>query len=179
VIARGAQPHVWPAPVEVRARWTELDIAGPPVGPELRAAGLAEQAVLVAGALGRNVDVLTVSGARASASYENGRVHVRLAAGDPLDEVVLRSYAIGAAHMALGWVLSEGLAVDDEGDVHDLTIRSFGILRASEMPPIDVEILPDDAPAREGSTDAVFGAVAAAVWLANGCPDKFPIAVRT
>ena len=57
------------------------------------------------------------------------RVTVRVAAGDPLDEVVLRSYAIGAAHMALGWVLTEGLAVDPEtGEVHDLTIRSFGIL---------------------------------------------------
>ena len=55
----------------------------------------------------------------------------------PLDEVVLRSYCIGAAHMALGWVTSEGLAVDDDGDVIDLTIRSFGILRAADMPPVD------------------------------------------
>ena len=72
------------------------------------------------------------------------RVHVRVAAGDPLDEIVLRSYAIGAAHMALGWVLTEGLAVDPEtGEVHDLTIRSFGILRAKDTPPIDVEIVDD------------------------------------
>ena len=28
--------------------------------------------------------------------------------------------------MAIGWVTSEGLAVDDDGDVLDLTIRSFG-----------------------------------------------------
>ena len=71
-------------------------------------------------------------------------MHVRVAAGDPLDEVVLRSYAIGAAHMALGWVLTEGLAVDPEtGEVHDLTIRSFGILRAKDTPPIDVEIVDD------------------------------------
>ncbi len=72
------------------------------------------------------------------------RVHVRVAAGDPLDEVVLRSYAIGAAHMALGWVLTEGLAVDAQtGEIHDLTIRSFGILRAKDTPPIDVEIVDD------------------------------------
>ena len=59
-------------------------------------------------------------------------VEVRLAAGDPLDEVVLRSYAIGAAHMALGWVLTESIAVDPStGEVHDLTIRSFGIIRAA------------------------------------------------
>ena len=58
-------------------------------------------------------------------------VHVRVRCGDPLDEVVLRSYCTGAAHMALGWVRSEGLAVDDDGVPVDLTIRSFGILRAS------------------------------------------------
>ena len=58
----------------------------------------------------------------------------------PLDEVVLRSYVTGAAHMALGWVTSEALAVDAAGQVHDLTIRSFGILRAVDTPPIEVDI---------------------------------------
>ena len=58
---------------------------------------------------------------------------MRVDAGDPLDDVVLRSYAIGATHMALGWVLTEGLAVDPEtGEVLDLTIRSFGIIRAKD-----------------------------------------------
>ncbi len=32
-----------------------------------------------------------------------------------LDEVVLRSYCIGATHQALGWVRSEGIAVDGDG----------------------------------------------------------------
>jgi aerobic-type carbon monoxide dehydrogenase small subunit (CoxS/CutS family) len=178
VIARGGAPCAWPAPVDVTAQWTEVDVVGPPVGPELRAAGLAEQAMLVAGALGRNVDVVTPSGARASASCEDGRVRVRLAAGDPLDEIVLRSYAIGAAHMALGLVLSEGLAVDEEGNIHDLTIRSFGILPASKMPAIDVEVVADDAPPRARATDAVFGAVAAATWLAHGFPDSVPFRAR-
>ena len=63
-------------------------------------------------------------------------MHVRVRCGDPLDDVVLRSYCTGAAHMALGWVRSEGLAVDGDGVPVDLTIRSFGILRASEMPPV-------------------------------------------
>ncbi len=40
---------------------------------------------------------------------------------------------------ALGWVTSEGLAVDEAGEVHDLTIRSFGILRAKDMPRVVVE----------------------------------------
>ena len=86
---------------------------------------------------------------------------MRVAAGDPLDDVVLRSYSIGAAHMALGWVLTEGITVDpDTGEVHDLTIRSFGVIRAKDTPPIDVEIVDDAGPALPRSSDAVFAAVA-------------------
>ena len=79
--------------------------------------------------------------------------------------------------MALGWVTSEGIAVDDEGEPLDLTIRSFGVLRAVDTPPITVEIEPDDRPPRNG-TDAVFAAVAAATWVAQGCPPTFPTGVK-
>ncbi len=183
VVARGAgTPRLWPVVdgLEVRARWTEVDVPGPPVSADLRAVGLAEQAVLVAGALGRDVEVVTPSGARSTAvvQVERGkvvRVAVTIAAGDPLDEIVLRSYAIGAAHMALGWVTSEGLAVDAAtGEIHDLTIRSFGVLRPAEMPSVEVTIVDDHAPARAHSTDAVFAAVAAATWNALGRPVTFP-----
>jgi aerobic-type carbon monoxide dehydrogenase small subunit (CoxS/CutS family) len=187
VVARGASPRIWPVPegVELRATWREVDVPGPLVTNDARASGLAEQAVLVAGALGRDVDVVTPSGARASATVgvRDGlieRIGVRVDAGDPLDETVLRSYAIGAAHMALGWVCTESLAVDpDTGDVHDLTIRSFGVIRAKNVPAVDVEIVADDAPPRERSSDAVFAAVAAATWNAlaraeGKRPDTFP-----
>ena len=97
---------------------------------------------------------------------------MRVAAGDPLDEVVLTSYAIGAAHMALGWVLTEGIAVDpDTGEVHDLTIRSFGIIRAKDMPPVHVEIVDDPGAPLGGASDAVFAAVAAATWNAVSAAD--------
>ena len=76
--------------------------------------------------------------------------------------------------MALGWVRSEGLAVDDTGVPVDLTIRSFGILRASEVPPILVSIAPDDSAPVNGS-DAVFAAVAAAAWRAAGHPQRWPV----
>ncbi len=211
VVARGglsAFAREWPTPYAcaMRSSWTEADVAGPPVGTELRAVGLAEHAVLVEAAfeaagvdrssllrdeISRTVALDTCveapggacAGARVEVDAATGaitRIEVRVAAGDPLDEVVLRSYATGAAHMALGWVCTEAVAVDPTtGEVHDLTIRSFGIVRAKDVPPIDVTIVPDDRPARPCASDAVFGAVAAAVWnaltRAEGVrPDTFP-----
>jgi CO/xanthine dehydrogenase Mo-binding subunit len=76
--------------------------------------------------------------------------------------------------MALGWVRSEGLAVDDAGVPVDLTIRSLGILRAAEMPEVDVEIVPDVGEPVNGS-DAVFAAVAAAAWRHAGHPPRWPV----
>ena len=155
----------------------EVDVAGPPTSAALRAAGWAEAAVLTAGARGEVGWIEAPDGGRATATMVDGVVRVSLDAGRPLDEVVLRSYAIGAAHMALSWVCSEGLAVDDDGEVHDLTVRSFGILRASEMPEVDVRIAASSADPVNGS-DAVFAAVAAAAWLDQGCPPEWPTGHR-
>ncbi|HYU39877.1 MAG TPA: 2Fe-2S iron-sulfur cluster-binding protein [Acidimicrobiia bacterium] len=196
---------VTPYHVNVDQRWDAVPVAGPPVATHLRGVGSAEPAVLVEGALeeagvdraaivrdNRVAAVLldscasvgggAVAGARVHLDGAGAlaRVEVRVAAGDPLDDVVLRSYAIGGTHMALGWVLSEGIAVNpDTGGVHDLTIRSFGVIRAKDTPPIDVTILDDDGPPRPRSSDAVFAAVAAAAWnavtRADGArPDAFP-----
>jgi hypothetical protein len=128
----------------------------------------------------RTVLVASPSGARAAAEVaDDGSIAVRVEAGDPLDAVVLRSYCIGAAHMALGWVTSESLAVGADGEIGDLTIRSFGIRRAADTPPVEVEIVagapigrPDDTPVN--GSDAVFAAVAGAVWLHQGCPPSWP-----
>ena len=61
--------------------------------------------------------------------------------------------------------------------MHDLTIRSFGIVRAADTPAIEVEIEPDTGPPVNGS-DAVFAAVAAALWVDRGCPPDLPDTVR-
>ena len=61
--------------------------------------------------------------------------------------------------------------------MHDLTIRSFGVLRAVDTPPIEVEVVPGDGPAGAGA-DAVFVAVAAAAWLHLGCPVDWPTGAR-
>jgi xanthine dehydrogenase small subunit len=167
----------------------EVDVPGPPTSSALRAAGWAEALVLLAATPGSGsecgdgwgkVGARSPEGAEAVAEVVLGdepRVAVRVAAGEPLDEVVLRSYCLGATHMALGWACTEALAVDAAGEVHDLTIRSFGILRAADTPPIDVEVVPGDAPPVNGS-DAVFAAVAAATWLAQGRPATWPTGTR-
>lgn len=153
----------------------EVDVAGPPTSSSIRAAGWAEAAVLLAGVRGEpEVSVVDpAGGSSATARVEGGRIVVSVDAGEVLDGPVLRSYAIGAAHQALGWVTSEGLAVDADGEVHDLTIRSFGVLRAVDTPPIDVELVAGEGPAVRGG-DAVFAAVAGAVWVAQGCPPDWP-----
>ncbi|MGI8755695.1 MAG: 2Fe-2S iron-sulfur cluster-binding protein [Acidimicrobiales bacterium] len=152
---------------------TEVDVAGTPTSSSIRAAGWAEAVALLAGAAALVDPIQAPEGGSGEAAIVDGSIRVRVAAGDPLDEVVLRAYAIGAAHMAYSWVTSESLAVDDAGEVHDLTVRSFGVRQAAETPPIHVEIDPTPGPPVNGS-DAVFAAVAAAVWCHQGCPPIWP-----
>jgi aerobic-type carbon monoxide dehydrogenase small subunit (CoxS/CutS family) len=153
----------------------EVDVAGPPTSVALRGASWVEGLVLLAGARGEVGQITAPNGAHAEATIgPDGIVRLWVSCGDVLDDVVLRSYCIGAAHMAMSWVTSESLTVDADGEVHDLTIRSFGVLRATETPPIEVEI--DRAAGGEpvNGSDAVFAAVAAATWLHQGCPPDWP-----
>ena len=162
----------------------EVAVAGPPVSVDLRGAGWAEATVLLAAldvarragsGPDRPVTVRSPPGARATATIAStGELVVSVSAGDPLDEVVLRSYVVGAAHQALGWVRSEGVAVDESGTVLDLTIRSFGIIPARAMPPVEVVVEDDPRPPMPVG-DTVFAAVAAAAWLAAGLPRSWPV----
>ena len=153
-----------------------VGVAGPPTSCDIRGAGWVEAAVLLAAARGADgpVEVVAPDGGRAEAVVNpDGSLAVSVRAGRPLDEMVLRSYCTGAAHMALSWVTSESLSVDEAGTVHDLTVRSFGIVGASAMPPVEVTIEPDAGEPVNGS-DAVFAAVAAAVWIDRGLPPTWP-----
>jgi hypothetical protein len=168
-------------------------VTGPAVSGDIRAAGWAEAAVLLAAAgavasgsvpVGNGTGtaqagVTSPEGARAEASVTvdaggwPAAVEVEVSAGKPLDETVLLSYVTGGVHMALGWVLSEGIAVDENGEPEDLTIRSFGVLRARDTPPITVGFRDRSGPPVRVS-DAVFAAVAAATWIAQGLPPRWP-----
>jgi hypothetical protein len=152
----------------------EIDVSGPPTAMDPRGAGWAEAAVLLSSLKPDGPDeVRSPSGAVAWATVDDDGLRVGVRCGEPLDEVVLRSYCIGASHMALGWVRSEGIAVDAAGEPQDLTIRSFGILRAVDMPHVDVRIESSAGEPVNGS-DAIFAAVAAAAWRHLGFPPEWP-----
>jgi xanthine dehydrogenase small subunit len=149
----------------------QVVVPGPPTSTDIRGAGWAE-ALVLACSLGER-DLVRFRGGEAEAVVDDGGIRIRVVAGEVLDEVVLRSYVTGAAHQAYGWVTSEGVAVDAEGSVLDLTIRSFGVVRAAALPPMQVEVVPADAPPAPAS-DAVFAAVAAATWRWLGYPTDWP-----
>ncbi len=163
----------------------QVGVAGPPVAPELRGAGWAEAlaAVHALGApptppgTGRARVGLPGAGTAAVALQvadgERGRVEVDVWAGEILCPVTLRSYALGAVHQALGMVWSEGIAVGPAGEPVDLTIRSFGILAARDMPEVVVRLHEEDRWPVNGS-DAVFVATLAAAWIADGLPARWP-----
>jgi hypothetical protein len=66
------------------------------------------------------------------------------------------------------------VAVDEAGEVLDLTIRSFGIIPARAMPPVDIVVDKDGTGPAVPASDAVFAAVAAAAWVAGGLGPSWP-----
>jgi len=161
---------------------TEVDVAGPPTSAGIRGAGWVETVALLAATRGDVGEITSPAGGLATAEIiepaeidERPTINVSVSAGSVLDAVVLRSYCIGAAHMAWSMVCSEEITVDETGEIHDLTIRSFGIVRPSEMPHVNVEIVDGSGPPVNGS-DAVFAAVTAATWLHFGAPPVWPVA---
>ena len=174
-VLRAVLPH---------AEIVEVEVPGPPTSMDIRAAVWAE-AHMLAAALNRlqsgdsldagnaTVEVASPTGATARATVSLAGIDMYIDAGDPLDVTTLRSYAIGATHMAWSWVTSEALTVDAEGEVHDLTIRSFAIARSADTPNINITIQPSQQPPVPAG-DATFAAAAAATWLHQGTPAHLP-----
>lgn len=125
-------------------------------------------------------------GARGGAGGGNMAVEVRVCCGIVLDEVVLRSYSIGAVHMGLSWVTSESLAVTDDGEVLDRTLRAAGVLAATAMPAVEVHLQEPEARSPSGvvgpteacnGSDAVFLAAATAAWIHQALPPVWPTGI--
>lgn len=159
----------WPG-IEVE----QVDVLGPPTSMEVRGA-LAVELAMARSVPDHAGNVRVDDGsAWASAHIDEQRLSIVVHAGRALDEVVLRSYVIGAAHQALGLVRSESIAVDGDGTAHDLTIRSLGVLRSVDTPEIVVEIVPsDDDPV--ACSVAVMAAVAAVAWHQADRPSILPL----
>ena len=154
----------------------EVEVAGPGTSAAVRGAGWLEATVLLAGLRNEVGWIEGPSGGRATASIGPDGIVVSVKCGAVLDETVLRSYCIGAAHMGWSLVSAESLSVV-AGEVDDLTIRSFAIARATDMPHVEVNIEPDAGAPINGS-DAVFAAVAAATWIQSGCRQDWPISAN-
>lgn len=145
-------------------------VLGPPVGSTHRGAILAEllaaRASIGRGA-GDPITVVSPNGATATVTFDGVRVDAVVEAGEPLCDVTLRSYVMGAIHQAVSMVWSEGIAVNDAGEPVDLTVRSFGVVPASATPLMNVTIQASSSPA-VAVGGAVFAATLAAVWLHEG-----------
>jgi aldehyde oxidoreductase len=82
----------------------------------------------------------------------------------------------GAVHMGLGYALTEEFPTDEEGRPTNMTLRSLGILRAKDMPPVDVIMVEEPQPRAPYGVKGVgeiglvptAGAVAAALHEVDG-----------
>ena len=82
----------------------------------------------------------------------------------------------GSVHMGLGYALSEEFPSDERGYPTHMTLRSLGILRAKDVPPIEVELVEVPQPRSAYGIKGVgeiglvptSGAVAAALHMVDG-----------
>jgi xanthine dehydrogenase molybdenum-binding subunit len=75
---------------------------------------------------------------------ETGKIERVVAAhdvGKAVNPTLVEGQIEGAVHMGLGYALSEDFPVDDSGRPINMTFRSLGILRAKDMPDVDVIII--------------------------------------
>ncbi|MGD0984527.1 MAG: selenium-dependent xanthine dehydrogenase [Acidimicrobiales bacterium] len=72
---------------------------------------------------------------------ETGKIDKVLAVHDvgrAVNPLLCEGQIQGAVHMGLGYALSEEFPCDDEGRPQNMTLRSLGIIRAKDVPAIDV-----------------------------------------
>jgi xanthine dehydrogenase molybdenum-binding subunit len=76
---------------------------------------------------------------RASGSIE--RVVAAHDVGRVMNPLLCEGQVVGAVHMGLGYALSEDFPTDDQGRPTAMTLRQLGILRAKDVPPVDVTLI--------------------------------------
>jgi xanthine dehydrogenase molybdenum-binding subunit len=110
---------------------------------------------------------------------ETGEVEQVVAAHDvgrAVNPMLCEGQVEGAVHMGLGYALTEGFPADDEARPLNTTLRSLGIIRPKDMPPVDVRLVevpqPDSPYGIKGVGEIglvpTAGAVAAALHEHDG-----------
>ena len=113
------------------------------------------------------VDPETLAVERVAAAHDVGRA---------INPMLCTGQVEGAVHMGLGYALSEDFPADERGFPTKSTLRSLGILRAKDVPPIEVVLVEVPQPrapygikgAGEIGLVPTAGAVAAALHAADG-----------
>jgi xanthine dehydrogenase molybdenum-binding subunit len=105
---------------EHRVDWT--DALGTVDRPTIHSAfGYAAQLVVI--------DRATGAVERVVAAHDVGRA---------VNPLLCEGQVLGAVHMGLGYALTEDLPTDELGHLTVTTLRQLGILRAKDMPPVEV-----------------------------------------
>ena len=83
------------------------------------------------------------------ADRDTGKIEKVVAAHDvgrAVNPLLCEGQVEGAVHMGLGFALSEDFPADKNGRPKNMTIRSLGIVRAADMPEVDVKLIESPEP---------------------------------
>jgi CO/xanthine dehydrogenase Mo-binding subunit len=157
-LAGGCEPGV-DHEGEYRVDWTSKIEDGVPDPIIHSAFGYAAQLVVLDPDTGRPARVL--------AAHDVGRA---------VNPTLCEGQIHGAVHMGLGYALSEDFPADVDGRPTNMTLRSLGIIRAKDMPPVDVMLVEEPQPRAPYGIKGVgeiglvptAGAVAAALHAWDG-----------
>ena len=115
-----------------------------------------------------------VAEVEAGASLRVRRLTIAVDVGLAINPDGVRAQIEGGAIQATSWVLKEAVRFDAEGITSDAWER-YPILRFSDVPAVDVHVVPSDAPS-VGAGEASLGPTAAAI--ANALFDALGVRVR-
>ncbi len=110
---------------------------------------------------------------------ESGDIEKVIAAhdvGKAVNPMLCEGQIEGAVHMGLGYALSEGFPCDEMGRPKNATLKSLGVIRPKDMPPVDVILVESPEPNSPYGIKGVgeiglvptAGAVAAAFFSYDG-----------
>ena len=66
--------------------------------------------------------------------------------GRAVNPILCEGQIEGSVHMGLGYALTEGFPCDEVGMPNNMTLRSLGIIRPKDMPPVDVILVESAEP---------------------------------